>query len=238
MRVVAIPSLAVLAPLAPLAACFDPAFHDPTCGPSGSCPPGWMCSAGAGAACTLAPMPDAPPASCPSSWHEVLANGNFEKGHTAWVEGPAGDRAICSRSMNQLTLDTRDGDYVSCMGLRNTHDQVLSQQVTLPPGTTRARFQGFRCLASSDTTTTPVDTMTLRLTATSDDTNLIADLGTWSNLDATPTCRWDWFDLIADTTSSPPDATLRIHSNTNDTHVTSFYLDVTSLQAFAPDPCP
>jgi len=234
MRTVAISSLFAFA------ACFDPTFHNPTCGPSGACPPGWMCNAGIGEICTLAPMLDAPLPDapvCPSTWHEVLANGNFEGGHTVWVEGPSGDTSICS--LSQLTLKTKDGNYASCMGLRDTRNQNLSQQVALPPDTTRVRFQGYRCLVTSETDGNVDDVMTLRLTSTSDDTAVLADFGTWTNLDAMSTCRWDWFDTIVDLKSaSPAAAMLRIASKTDTGHVTSWYLDVLSLQAFAPGPCP
>jgi hypothetical protein len=44
-----------------LAACFDPDFRAPTCGPAGECPDGFTCAGGAGDACVaaVAPLADA-----------------------------------------------------------------------------------------------------------------------------------------------------------------------------------
>jgi hypothetical protein len=238
MRTVAILGLLVVT------ACFDPTFHDPTCGSSGSCPPGWTCAAGIGAACTLAPIPDAAigggsdgdvDAGGCATWQDVLANGNFEGGHTAWVEGPATDKEICNKS--QLTLSTKDGDWCACFGLNNNHSQVMTQTVTLPAGTSRVRLHGYRCLVSSDTTSPPTDVMHLQLTATNDDTQVLATLGSWTNLDAKSDCQWVWFELIADVASAPAQASMRLQSSTDGNHVTSWYLDGLGLQAFAPSPC-
>jgi hypothetical protein len=223
------------------AACFDPHFHDPTCGPSGACPSGWSCAAGVGAPCTQMIPPDASDAdadaapdaaACAPQWHDVLQNGNFEQGHAIWVEGPTGETAICDKS--QLTLSTKDGNYAACFGLRNDRYQILTQQVTLPAGTTRVRLQGYRCLVTSETDGTVHDTITLRVVRVEDDTTAIANLATWSNKDGASTCRWDAFDLIADVSAPPAAGVLRIESKLDSDHVTSLYLDVLSLQAFAP----
>jgi hypothetical protein len=234
MRIIAI--LVVLAG----AACFNPTFRDPACGPGGECPAGWACVAGL---CTQNP-PGVDGAgtgtgsgtgtgTC-SEWRDILKNGNFEGGHTIWVEGPATEKSIC----NTIPMPFKEGTWSSCFGQHDNRQQTLAQQVTLPAMTSRLRLRGWRCLVSSETDGTVHDTLTIRVTAVNDDTAVIADLGTWSNKDAGSTCQWFWFDPPpVDASSSPPTATLRFASTLDTAHVTSFYLDVLSLQAFAPGPC-
>jgi len=217
-------------------ACYDPTFIDPVCGPGGACPDGWTCSGDEGAACVLVPAPDGPPG-CDPTWGNVLANGDFEGGHTIWDETPAGTPSIC-RS-DELTLHTQGGDWAGCFGRNDNRAQTLTQRVKLPAMTTRVRLAGYRCLVTGEAPDAdPYDVMTIQLTDDRDDTAVVADVARWSNQDAGSTCRWDYFQAMADVVAPSPAprmAVVRIDSTLDNGRVTSFYLDSLAFEAFG---CP
>jgi hypothetical protein len=174
-----------------------------------------------------------PDASCEPTWQDILGNGDFEQGHIVWREDPVDPPSICNRS--QLTLATHAGEFAACMGLHDFRIQTLAQDLDLPPGTTRVRLRGYRCLVTSETEAAAYDTLAFTLTDVNDDTATLATLATWSNGDARSACQWAQFEIDAELDAAPERATLRLHSQLDDAKVTSFYLDSLVFEAFA---CP
>jgi hypothetical protein len=232
--------LAMLAILA--GGCFDPTFRDPICGPGEECPSGWTCANGVDQVCVQgAPPPgepDAMPAACAEAdrrWQPILANGNFEAGVEGWVTTPAGFNPIRMEGAG-LPVTTDDGSWAALLGQDDGADQVMSQVVTIPEGTSRVRLSGQRCFATNeDDATMEFDHLYAQLGPSGTELPAPVEIIAWSNRDGAESCGWSRFDREIAVPSLPAATPFRLVSDLDVGNITTFYLDALVLEAFA---CP
>jgi PKD repeat protein len=159
-----------------------------------------------------------PSAGCVAS--QLLGNPGFETGTAAPWSATSG---VVS---NNTTEPARTGSWKAWLdGYGTTHTDTLSQSVTLPTGCTNYKFNFYMHIDTAETTTT-TKYDTLKLQALDGSGNVLANLYTYSNLNANTGYSLHTFNLP---TYAGQTITLKFTGAEDSTKQTSFVLDDTSL---------
>ncbi len=159
-----------------------------------------------------------PVAGCTSS--QLLGNPGFETGTAApWT-------ATTGVVSNNTTEPARTGSWKAWLdGYGTTHTDTLSQTVSLPTGCTNYKFNFYMHIDTAETsTTTKYDTLKLQALDTSG--NVLANLYTYSNLNANTGYSLHTFTL---TSYAGQTITLKFTGTEDSQKQTSFVLDDTSV---------
>jgi PKD repeat protein len=159
-----------------------------------------------------------PVAGCTSS--QLLGNPGFETGT------PAPWTATTGVVSNNTTEPARTGSWKAWLdGYGTTHTDTLSQTVSLPTGCTNYKFNFYMHIDTAETTTTTkYDTLKLQALDTSG--NVLANLYTYSNLNANTGYSLHTFTL---TSYAGQTITLKFTGTEDSQKQTSFVLDDTSV---------
>ncbi|HEX8970788.1 PKD domain-containing protein [Oryzihumus sp.] len=172
-------------------------------------------SIGEGAQSTEA---SATPSSCTSG--QLLGNPGFETGTAPpWA-------ATSGVVSNSSTEPARTGSWKAWLdGYGTTHTDTLSQAVTLPTGCTSYKFNFYMHIDTAETTTTTkYDTLKLQLLDSSG--TVLANLYTYSNLNANSGYSLHSFNLAS---YAGQNVTLKFTGVEDSTQQTSFVLDDTAV---------
>ncbi len=157
---------------------------------------------------------------------ELLQNGGFEGGHTAWDE--QGVMIIVQRGEPNLTVSPNSGDWLAWLGGRNSATDVLNQDFTIPAGTARGMLN-FAMLITTTETGGAADYFYVRLRKP--DGTVLQE---WLfNNTYTPRGQWVQQSLSLLDLSPYQGQSLRINFKavTDASALTNFYLDDVSIQA-------
>ncbi|HET6211162.1 MAG TPA: PKD domain-containing protein, partial [Jatrophihabitans sp.] len=159
-----------------------------------------------------------PVAGCTSS--QLLGNPGFETGT------PAPWTSTTGVVSNNTTEPARTGSWKAWLdGYGTTHTDTLSQTVSLPTGCTNYKFNFYMHIDTAETTTTTkYDTLKLQALDTSG--NVLANLYTYSNLNANTGYSLHTFTL---TSYAGQTITLKFTGTEDSQKQTSFVLDDTSV---------
>jgi Zn-dependent metalloprotease len=141
----------------------------------------------------------------------AVANAGFEAGATGWTA----PRSVIARSPNTIPHAGRWSAVLGGRGPGTT--DTLRQQVTVPAGSARLRFQ--LLVGTNQTGTTPVDTLTVEVV---NSVGAATEIDRVSNLDATNTYHRRSHDLGAFAGQS---VTLRFTSTVDASVLTLFFVD-------------
>jgi PKD repeat protein len=159
-----------------------------------------------------------PAAGC--STQQLLGNPGFETGT------PAPWSATSGVVSNNTTEPARTGSWKAWLdGYGTTHTDTLSQSVTLPTGCTNYKFNFYMHIDTAETTTT-TKYDTLQLQALNGSGAVLANLYTYSNLNANTGYSLHSFNLAS---YAGQTITLKFTGTEDSTKQTSFVLDDTSV---------
>ena len=159
-----------------------------------------------------------PVAGCTAA--QLLGNPGFETGT------PAPWSATSGVVSNNTTEPARTGSWKAWLdGYGTTHTDTLSQSVTLPTGCTNYKFNFYMHIDTAETTTTTkYDTLQLQLLNSSG--TVLANLYTYSNLNANTGYSLHSFNLAS---YAGQNITLKFTGAEDSTKQTSFVLDDTAV---------
>jgi PKD repeat protein len=159
-----------------------------------------------------------PTASC--SAQQLLGNPGFETGTASPWSATTG---VVS---NNTTEPARTGTWKAWLdGYGTTHTDTLSQSVTLPTGCTNYKFNFYMHIDTAETTTT-TKYDTLQLQALNSSGTVLANLYTYSNLNANTGYSLHTFNLPS---YAGQIITLKFTGTEDSTKQTSFVIDDTSV---------
>jgi hypothetical protein len=168
----------------------------------------------------------APVEECAEGTFQLLANPGFDDGPVDWVE----DESPIIFPDEQIPITPHGGSRAAWLGRAGTADQHLSQAIVLPLGTQSLRFSGHVCLVTSEPAESgAIDTVAVALET--DGGSTIAELTSYSNLDATAVCNWASFDISVAQAFVAAPAVLDLHAVSAAGSLTSFYFDTLALEA-------
>ena len=150
---------------------------------------------------------------------DVLHDGGFEDAMHAWVSDP-GHQYFCPRSV----IAPPTGLWSGCLGTTGASVETLSQEVSLPAGTTSITVSGSICIDTAETDNVQHDVLSLDLL---DGENVVASLGKLSDRDGARGCRFKPLQIgQAPLTSAPVTARLRLRATQDGPNMlTTFYFD-------------
>ena len=159
-----------------------------------------------------------PTTGCTAS--QLLGNPGFETGT------PAPWSATSGVVSNNTTEPARTGSWKAWLdGYGTTHTDTLSQSVTLPTGCTNYKFNFYMHIDTAETTTT-TKYDTLKLQALNSSGTVLANLYTYSNLNANTGYSLHTFNLPS---YAGQTITLKFTGTEDSSYKTSFVLDDTSF---------
>lgn len=163
---------------------------------------------------------------CDTCGNSLVLNGNFEDGHSAWVE--KGVEVIARINQGNLKVMPRSGSWLAWLGGRNNAEDELYQSFTFPEGSI-GLVLNYAVWVDSQETTGVYDWMTIRLR----DANgaFLKEIDSIDNTYA-PRGQWKQRTINISDIANLAGQTLRlsIEAHTDNSAVTSFYLDDIVLQ--------
>jgi hypothetical protein len=160
---------------------------------------------------------------------EWLLNGDFEAGHSAWME--SGVQVIVRRDEPNLPVAPFGGDWLAWLGGRDNALDLLDQDFTVPAGATHP-FLRFGLQVRSEETAGPFDFLVFRLRKT--DGTVLQEY--FINNTFFPQYQWVQQEITLINLSPYQGQTLRLNikATTDAALRTSFYLDNVSLGLLQP----
>lgn len=114
---------------------------------------------------------------------QVLQNGNFEQGSVYWEQYAANGAPIVTDDYAEN--HTTNGSWSAFLGGYNEAYDIIAQTVTIPEDAVQASLTFYRLIKTSESTSSTVyDTMRVMVLDQFDSSNILANLKTFSNLDA------------------------------------------------------
>jgi murein DD-endopeptidase MepM/ murein hydrolase activator NlpD len=165
-----------------------------------------------------------PSGACPDC-AQLLQNNGFEAGESGW--NVSGLEVIVNNSRVGLPIFADSGSWLAWLGGRNNGRDSISQDFLLPSNLNTVNLR-YRLAVTSEETTHPFDSMSVRLRTTNGD--LIADLET-INDGYQPLNQWTTREISLPILLSWTGQTVRLsfEAATDDTNRTSFFLDEISV---------
>jgi len=161
---------------------------------------------------------------------ELLVNGDFDAGPTAWVENDGGSGFPLIVHSSETPFPPQSGSYLAWLGGVFNASQSLYQTVAIPPGTSSLQVKGYFRITSDDF----FDTASLRLLSSNG--ALLEVLINWSSFDEGS----EWIPFAVSPTGNYAGQTVRLQLSAvlDDIHNTSFFFDTIQFIANIPTEAP
>ena len=159
---------------------------------------------------------------------ELFQNNGFEAGSTAWTVN--GVDVIANTGHPNLRIAPFEGSWLAWLGGRNSADDQLWQDLTVPAGTTNATLTYYIYLTTEETEPRDYDFMSVRLRTGGDSSQLVRDLEIIGNTFA-PRNQWVKREVPLGDLSAYQGQVLQIRfkATTDNNLKTNFYLDEVHL---------
>jgi hypothetical protein len=158
---------------------------------------------------------------------ELLVNPGFENAETGWTNPGIRivNQATNVNANNAPEITAQSPTNLAWFGGINRQDDLLSQDVAIPAGAAALTFSFYYAIFTRENSAAENDVMDVSVIAG----NQVVPLAHFSDNDAVEA--WTRASVALPLSLVGQTVTLQLHSSTNGSMITSFYIDTLSLQA-------